>query len=143
VFFGRNRHAANLARLDQAPDVPLVLVDTNGTEYIDYHDETHYGGRWFYLGDYDLEANKTARFHVVAQSDCCSGVVVAANALKVTLWPSCNGVPGTSCHNYPGPSAAVGRTNGWGRPEHSTRRKHDSRQRMRRQGSAKTTEAAV
>ena len=107
----------------QAPDAPALLLHADGNATFSL-DQRHYGGRWVYLGDFNFNAGpfgitpdrgsihpaashahlirrgagQNARFIIYAGT-ALQTATTASNAIKVSKWPDCNGVPGTFC-NY-------------------------------------------
>jgi hypothetical protein len=56
-------------------------------------DQTHYGGRWYKLGDFRFDAGLHNQIVTIQNN----GGTSVANAVKLTRWPECNGVPGAIC----------------------------------------------
>jgi hypothetical protein len=57
--------------------------------------QNFFGGRWIYLGDYDFVKGLNEK--IVTVSNVQIENIFVANAVKLTRWPYCRGVPGLSC----------------------------------------------
>jgi hypothetical protein len=82
----------------QAPtrdkNVLHTVAHANGVDTIGV-DQTKHGGRWFKLADFNFDANQ--QYSVLISRPGNQTTNFAVNALKLSLFPSCNGIPGTAC----------------------------------------------
>jgi protein phosphatase methylesterase 1 len=77
-------------------DVTYTVRHASGTDAFKVSQQVN-GGRWTKLGDFNFEISQNALITVSAASNR----PFFANAVKLTQWPSCRLVPGTSCASLP------------------------------------------
>jgi len=65
-------------------------------------DQRYRGGRWIYLGGFLYAAGQTYAITINPSANLSPNQALAANGVKFTQWPTCDGVIGTACPNPQG-----------------------------------------
>ncbi|GAM19562.1 hypothetical protein SAMD00019534_027370, partial [Acytostelium subglobosum LB1] len=79
----------------------IYTVTTGDESYLTYQfiiDQQHYGARWILLDSFYFVAGTTPVIHI-SSLGTPKGQVIVADAVKLTMWPTTDGIPGLA-ENY-------------------------------------------